>query len=68
MWSRYEQLITECVASPKSLRPLAGHPPPRFKARRRLGRILPGWIWKPARNFITSNPRLAYLLRDLRRI
>jgi glycosyltransferase involved in cell wall biosynthesis len=68
MWSRYEQLITQCVASPKSLRPLAGHPPPRFKARPRLGRILPGWIWKPARNFITSNPRLAYLLRDLRRI
>ena len=68
MWSRYEQLIAQCVASPKSLRHLAGQPPPRFKARPRLGRILPGWIWRPACDFITRNPRLAYMLRDFRRI
>jgi hypothetical protein len=47
---------------------LAGQKTPRFQARRRLGRLLPEWIWKPAREFVTNNPRLAYLLRDLRRI
>jgi glycosyltransferase involved in cell wall biosynthesis len=68
MWDRYEQVISQCMAQSRSLRPLAGKQPPQFKARTRLGRILPAWIWKPARNFITRYPRLAYNLRDLRRI
>ena len=68
MWRRYEQAIAQCVTGRKSLRPLAGTQPPRFKARPRLGRILPAWIWKPTRDFVTKYPRLAYKLRDLRRI
>lgn len=68
MWCRYEHVIRRCVANPLAVRPLAGTPPPSFKARPRLGRMLPAWIWKPARDFVTNNPRLAYKLRDFRRI
>lgn len=68
MWERYERVLNQCVLNPKSVRPLAGNQPPPFKARRRLGRVMPAWIWKPARDFVTNNPWLAYKLRDLRRI
>jgi hypothetical protein len=68
MWKRYEQVLNRCLSGRNPVRPLAGKRPPQFKPRRRLGRLLPGWLWQPLRAFVTQNPRLAYRFRDLRRI
>ena len=66
MWSGYQGLIRElCVATPV-LRPLAGRPPPEFKAPMRLYQLLPAAVRERLRAAVGRAPRLGRMLRDVR--
>lgn len=66
MWSRYEVLLQDLLASPVVARPKAGGSPPPYKPPRRLFQKLPPWLRRLVRNWIGNSPRLSHALRDIR--